>query len=347
MSWEVVRAFLFIMISHGNIIGHQKQVSQLMEDIEREHVAHAYLFVGPKHVGKFTIARWFARELLLRGVPPDDRERVSHSIDRLLHPDFLVLDQLWIEEICEDWALIAATSNVPQQHRAKAGVKTDVIGIDDIRAIQERLYEARMGQFSCCLVRSVERMQVASANAFLKILEEPPEGRVFVLTTQSLSDLLPTVVSRMRKIHFTELPDAQLQSLLHQCSEEERLFLLQCAHGAPGKLQHLLHNPDALRTERMMHAEALSFWRAEKLAQRLRLLKHLLKREGNADRFLFHLALTVRDPGVHVSSPARRSLHELCRSLQTNAHRELLVQRFALASMANDTKVDVKANVSW
>lgn len=326
------------MVSPTHIVGHHTQVMQLMDDMEKENVAHAYLFVGPPHVGKFTIARWFARELLLCDVPSEDREKVAHSVDLLLHPDFLVLDQLWIEDACEDWALIGATSNIPQQHRAKAKVKTDVIGIDDIRAIQERLYESRMGKFSCCLVRSVERMQVAAANAFLKILEEPPEGRVFVLTTHSLSDVLPTVVSRMRKIHFTTLPDAQLHSLLRECSQEERLFLLQCAHGAPGKLQNLLRNPDLLRTERMMHAEALSFWKAETLAEKLRLLKHLLKREKDADRFLFHLALTVRDPGVCVSSPARQSLHELCRSLQTNAHRELLVQRFVLAVMKDRVK---------
>ena len=321
------------MGSPDNIVGHQKQRAQLTDDMTCNNVAHAYLFVGPPHVGKFTIARWFARELLLCGVPPENQEEVTHSIDRLFHPDLLVLDQLWIEDACEDWELIAGTSNVPQQHRAKAAVKTDMIGIDDIRAIQERLHESRMGKFSCCLVRSIERMHSAAANAFLKILEEPPEGRVFILTTQSLSDVLPTVVSRMRKIHFTTLPDAQLHALLHQCTQEESLFLLQCAHGAPGQLQPLLHHPDLLRTERIMHAEAMAFWRSETLAEKLRLLKHLLKREKDADRFLFHLALTIREQGMSVSSPVRRSFHDLCRHLHTNAHRELLVQRFALSVM--------------
>lgn len=309
------------------------------------NVAHAYLFVGPPHVGKFTIARWFARELLLADVLPEKREEAAHAIHRLLHPDLLVLDQLWIEDICEDWERIALTSNVSQQHRAKGNspAKTDTIGIDDIRAIQERIYESRMGTFSCCLIRSAERMNAPAANAFLKILEEPPEGRVFILTAQSLGDLLPTVVSRMRTIHFTTLPEEELAVLVRDCTPEERLFSLQSARGAPGKLLTLLHDPDLLRTERMMRAEALAFWKSDALLEKLRLLKRLLKREHAADRFLLHLALTMRDSGTTLSPSVCRSFHDLCRDLQTNAHRELLVQRFVLAVMSDKAK----ANMSW
>lgn len=306
------------------------------------NVAHAYLFVGPPHVGKFTIARWFARELLLTDVLPEKREEAAHAIHRLLHPDLLVLDQLWIEDVCEDWERIALTSNVSQQHRAKGNpAKTDTIGIDDIRAIQERIYDSRMGTFSCCLIRGAERITAPAANAFLKILEEPPEGRVFILTAQSLGDLLPTVVSRMRTIHFTTLPEEELAELVRDRTPEERIFFLQCARGAPGKLLTLLHDPDLLRTERMMHAEALAFWKSDALLEKLHLLKRLLKREYAADRFLLHLALAMRDSGTTLSPSACRSFHDLCRDLQTNAHRELLVQRFVLAVMQDHAKENV------
>ncbi len=319
------------MADSPKIIGHARQIAELQSDLDSGHIAHAYLFDGPPSVGKTTVAQWFARELLLRDIPVEEREKVEHDIDRLLHPDLLVLDDLWIEDVREDWEVIARSSNMPQQHRSKAPrvMKTDTISIDDVRVIQQRLYETGQGYWRCCIIRSIERMRDEAGNAFLKILEEPPEGRVFLLTTEAFTSLLPTVVSRTRVLHFDRVPEAEMQSLTEDLSPEERHFLLHLAQGAPGVAKRLRDDPDQLRSERILHGNALSFWKAKRAGERLKLLTPLFKRGEESERLLLHLALTLREHNLDPAS--ERALAGLIRGLETNAHRQLLVQRFALA----------------
>ena len=80
------------------LLGHKSQQHDLLLDVQTGNIAHAYLFTGPAHIGKFTVAKWFAEMLLLDQVSFEDQERVLHDVARLLHPDLLVLDQLWMEE---------------------------------------------------------------------------------------------------------------------------------------------------------------------------------------------------------------------------------------------------------
>jgi hypothetical protein len=314
------------------IIGHESQLQALTLDFEKGNVAHAYLFVGRKHLGKFTVAKWFARQLLLAGVEEAaEQKRLEGQIDRLLHPDLLVIDLLWREGVCEDASLIAKASNIPQQHRVKAKAKTDTIGIDDIRALQERLHEVGTGQFRCCCIRSVERMQDEAVNALLKILEEPPEGVVFLLTAASTSLLLPTLVSRTRILRFFPLPPCTLQPLVARASDDDARFLLRLSQGAPGSLLHLRDDPDALRVERQRASQAAAFWDAPSFGRRLKLLEPLAERTEEADRFLLHLALALRtERGPHLPRRAE-AFAELMSDLETNVSRPLLVQRFALA----------------
>ena len=312
-----------------SIVGHDTIRSELERDLVTGNVSHAYLFAGPRHLGKMTLARWFAVELLSAGQPEEAGERIEHDCEKMTHPDLFVLDQLWIADQCEDWAVIAQTSNAPQQVREKKGVKTDTIGIDDIRSLQERLQETASGQYRCCIIRSAERLQTEAANALLKILEEPPAPLVFVFTTQALSSLPSTIISRMRLIRFQPLSHRELGSLLKGVEEEDRQFILHLAQGAPGIAQELKEDPEALRRHRIMHSSALSFWRTKSLKERLQILNPFLERGEEADQLLLHLALALRE---HSSSSQAwvHALHELAAGLKTNAHRGLLAQRFAL-----------------
>ncbi len=299
-------------------------------------MAHAYLFGGPANVGKMTTAKWFASQLLLQDVPPEERETVQRQIDRLLHPDLLVLDELWIEDINDDWEKIARSSNVPQEHRSKGGMRTDTISIEDIRVLQDRFYSTGSGTWRVCIIRSVERMQDEAANALLKILEEPPPGRVFILTAQSLDALLPTVVSRCRVLHFSRVPESLLRPILAEVPAEEVGFLLHLAQGSPGVIRRFLADPDALREEKTVHGQAMGFWSGLTLSDRLAALEPLWKRGPDADRFLLHLALTLRETPAERRAEHGRAYLALCRGLETNAHRQLLAIRFAYAVSKSD-----------
>lgn len=319
------------MVPPQKIVGHTLQREQLLQDLESNNVAHAYLFSGPRHLGKMTIARWFAKQLLSADCDEEEAKVLCTQADRLMHPDLFVLDQLWMEGVCDDWDIIAKTSNVPQAHRAKKpAAKTDVISIDDIRALQERLVETGTGTWRCCIIRSMERMQDAAANAFLKILEEPPPSLVFLLTTQSEASLLPTIVSRARVLRFRRLPRKDLLPLMDGVPEDDAQFVLHLSGGAPGVACTLRDDHEALRTHRQIHTAAASFWRAGGLRERLHILSPLYERGEESERLLLHLALTLRENAQH--SPCHAAaLQELADGLRTNAHRQLLAQRFALA----------------
>ncbi len=315
----------------SDILGHKTQLAALQQDLAQANVAHAYIFSGSPHLGKFTIAKWFAQELLCAGQSDEERALTQERIRHLLHPDLLIIDQLWIEDACEDFSIIAQSSNVIQQHRMKAKAKTDTISIDDIRSLQERMHEVGSGTYRCCLIRSAERMQVEAVNALLKILEEPPEGVTFVLTTQSFTSLLPTFISRSRVLHFTRLTDTELNPLLEGASDDERQFLLRVAQGAPGFIRRLRENPDLLRSEKQVYSSALAFWHSRSAIERLQLLAPLHERTKAADQFLLHLSLALREESMELPASSVRHLVMLCRNLETNVNRQLLTQQFVLA----------------
>lgn len=313
------------------LIGHAPQRAQLESDIETGNVTHAYLFAGPPSVGKFTLAKEFGIRLLQRAAPEDRRDDVAVRARKLIHPDFLVMDKLWMEEKQEDWDELAKFSNVPQRHRGKSPkiMKTDVISIDDVRALQERLYDTGETPVRVCCIRSVERMRDEAANAFLKILEEPPPGRVFLLTAASAERLLPTILSRTRILRFGAVPLPQIAQLLGDIPEDDRAFLLHVCRGAPGVALRLLRDPDLLRAERQLHTSAIAFWNERSLHRRLRTLAPLHERGEEADRLLFHLWLALRGH-PRAGTRAFEPLARLTRDLQTNAHRQLLAQRFGM-----------------
>ncbi len=318
-------------MDQNGIIGHERQLKDLQTDLTSGNVAHAYLFTGPPHIGKTLVARWFGTELLTEGLDEDARAQTLRDIERMLHPDFLSLDQLWIEDQMEDLDVIAQSSNISQAHRRKApAMRSDIISIDDIRVIQDKLQETGTGGRRVCFIRSVDRLQDAAANAFLKILEEPPVGRVFILTAGSETQLLPTIVSRARTVAFDRVADRLILPLLSDVPKEDRPFLLHLSQGAPGRAIALASDPDLLREERLMHSQALSFWGPMSLSERLKLLSPLAERGEEAERFLLHLALALREsPTADVSRAM--ALRKLIDRFQTNAYRPVMLQEFALS----------------
>lgn len=318
-------------MERSSVVGHARQIAQLENDLATGNVAHAYLFVGPDRVGKSTVARWFATELLTRGLEPSAKSAAERQIERLIHPDFLSLDQLWIEDVSENLDEIALSSNVPQSHRWKApAMRSDAISIDDVRVIQEKIVETGAGPRRACFIRGVDRLQDAAANALLKTLEEPPEGRTFLLTAATDSALLPTIVSRSRVLRFDRVPDADIAPLVRSVPADDRPFVLHLAQGAPGSAIALAEDPDVLRDERVMHAQATSFWGPMSTSERLKALAPITDKGGDAERFLLHLAVALRE------SPSRsvartNAFLRLVRRLETNAYKPLIAQEFVLS----------------
>ncbi len=317
------------------IIGHEKVQGELLSDIAHGNVSHAYLFVGPPHLGKFTVARWFAWRILADRKSPEDVSTIKDQVERLIHPDLLSLDALWIKDISEDWNVIGQSSNVTQQHRAKADSppKTDTIGIDDVRSLHSRLFETGSSPHLCCVVRSIERMQTPAATAFLKLLEEPPPRVVFILTAESEHAVLPTVASRTRVIRFHPVPQSGMLPLLQGRGSDDESFALHLSQGAPGTLIRLLGDPDTLRSKRQLHSQAKQFWQTGSLPERLAWILSFSDAKKDTSELLLHLGLTLREhPETEKREAMMRAYMALVTGLKTNAHRGLLLERFALAA---------------
>jgi len=214
-------------------------------------LGHAYLFAGPAEVGKYTAARLFGEQILMRDTA--DTSALRQQLHANSYPFFTTVDRLWIDGIAEDWDELARSSNFNQIHRSKAPkAKTDKISLADLTEILGRIHQAHDG-WHVVLIRSIERMTREAANAFLKTLEEPPPRTVFLLTTDHIALLLPTISSRCRVMQFgnvdTPSIEAKIKELHPNMSVGERSRIATFALGKPGRAIRLAGNPEVLAAQ--------------------------------------------------------------------------------------------------
>ncbi len=166
-------------MSFGEVVGQDRAVALLQRAVENDKVAHAYIFHGPQGVGKRLVAVTLARALNCdgEGERPCGDCIPCRKIDRGIHPDVALIEP--------DGANIR---------------------IEQIREIMRQVtmgaYEGRKRLY---ILDPAEALGLEAANAFLKTLEEPPLDTVFVLVTDKMNALLPTIISRCQHIPFTAL----------------------------------------------------------------------------------------------------------------------------------------------
>ncbi len=195
----------------------QTQWHNLAERLVQDSLPHALLLHGPAGIGKSDFADHFAHALLCQQ-RQDDGQACGH---------------------CSSCLLFAA-DNHPDIHLLEPEKEGGVVKIDQIRALIASLaLSSHAGGYKIAIIRPAEAMNIASANALLKTLEEPPSQTLIMLVAEQLSRLPATVRSRCQRLHF-QLPDtASAQSWLAQCLTEtegnvgEAQSLLTIANGAP------------------------------------------------------------------------------------------------------------------
>ncbi len=177
-----------------NIIGHEKEINILKNAVICGKVGHAFLFSGPAGVGKRLTAFAFGGALNCKNFNGDACGECPDC--RLLgtgnHPN-----------------LIFVSPTDKDGNEAPDGL----VKIDRVREIQNLLRFKADGR-KVVIVDGADRMQPVAANAFLKTLEEPPEGSVIILLSSCATGLLPTMVSRCQKINFRPLPKGAVAAFL-------------------------------------------------------------------------------------------------------------------------------------
>ena len=226
----------------STIVGHEWAVELMIGALARGRLAHAYLLIGPRHIGKTVLARTFAQALncLEGNSSPCLACRACQLIARDGHPDV---------------RLIRPTLS-------RSG-RTETLRIEQVRDLQKELalspYE---GCYRVAIFTSFEKASVGAANALLKTLEEPPDRVVLILTAESVDQLLPTIVSRCQVLTLRPLPLEKVEAaLLLQwgAGEEQARQLAHFSGGRLGLAVRLLSNPQLLeqRREKLDDLEAL------------------------------------------------------------------------------------------
>jgi len=202
------------------VIGQNRVVTLLQRSLEEESLAHAYLLVGPPHVGKMTLALNLAQALNCQATERPCGECAScQKIVSANHADVQV---------------IGLTQNVDS---AEAKLRTE-IGIDQIRQMQ---HSANLppfeGKYKIFIIEGAEFLSIEAANCLLKTLEEPTGKVVFILLTTNDRLLPATVVSRCQRLELSPLAATEVETALNSrwgIEPQKAKLLARLSHGCLG-----------------------------------------------------------------------------------------------------------------
>jgi DNA polymerase-3 subunit delta' len=196
------------------VVGQSRAVSLLQRSLERGSVAHAYLLVGPPHVGKMTLALDLARAVNCAAADPPCG-------------------------LCDTCQKIASGKYADVQVIGlNSGGSSAEISIDQIREMQHSSslppFEGRHKVF---IINGAELMSTEAANCLLKTLEEPAGGVIFIVLTTNGTMLPATVVSRCQQLELHPLPPSQVEAALNErrgIEMEKAGLLARLSHGCLG-----------------------------------------------------------------------------------------------------------------
>lgn len=178
------------------LIGQESIATTLKNSIKRGQLAHAYLFCGPRGVGKTSTARIFAKTINCMN-PGEDLEPCGECESCI---SFAQGRSYCIHE------LDAASNN----------------SVDDIRLLTEKvMIPPQVGKYSVYIIDEVHMLSSAAFNAFLKTLEEPPAHAIFILATTEKHKILPTILSRCQTYDFNRISVEDIVKNLTSIAKQE------------------------------------------------------------------------------------------------------------------------------
>lgn len=217
------------------IVGHDHAITELKSSLKAGRLSHAYLFSGPRHTGKATLAMNLAQALncvLTSDTPCDDCSQ-CRRIASGYHTDVEIIS--------------------PSQSTAKEPLRK-LVGIDSIRAIESRAYlEPYEGSYRVFIFADAESMSTEAANALLKTLEEPPPRCIFLLLTSQYERILPTIISRCRSVELSPLPLTKVLGYIadnYSVQQAQADKIARLSQGCLGWAILALANPNILEQRR-------------------------------------------------------------------------------------------------
>lgn len=224
MAYEVL-ARKWRPIQFEDVVGQEHVTRTLRNAIESGRVAHAYLFVGPRGIGKTSLARIFAKALNCSSGPT---VKPCGTCDNCR--EITVGNSLDVLEID------GASNN----------------GVDQVRDLRDQVqFAPSSGRFKIFIIDEVHMLSTAAFNALLKTLEEPPPHVKFIFATTEGDKILPTIVSRCQRFDLRRIQVPLIVERLRLICDAEKIVidddaLLAVARGADGGMRDALSALDQL-----------------------------------------------------------------------------------------------------
>lgn len=186
------------------VVGQEHITTTLKNAIRHQHLAHAYLFCGPRGVGKTTCARILARTINCE-TPTPDMEACGQC------PTCVSFQNNTSFNVFE---LDAASNN----------------SVEDIRSLIDQVrFAPQQGKYKIYIIDEVHMLSAAAFNAFLKTLEEPPAYAIFILATTEKHKILPTILSRCQIFDFKRITTQDTVNHLMSITNKEGLMAEEAA----------------------------------------------------------------------------------------------------------------------
>lgn len=196
MENYIVSARKYRPTTFESVVGQEALTQTLRNAIRTNHLAHAYLFCGPRGVGKTTCARIFAKTI--NCLNPTDENDACNQCESCTA--FNEQRSFNIHE------LDAASNN----------------SVDDIRSLIDQVrIPPQIGKYSVYIIDEVHMLSPGAFNALLKTLEEPPSYAIFILATTEKHKVLPTILSRCQVYDFSRITVADTIHHLHFVAQQE------------------------------------------------------------------------------------------------------------------------------
>jgi len=181
-----------------SVIGQTSITNTLKNAIRKNQIAHAYLFCGPRGIGKTTCARIFAKTINCQN-PGNNIEACNEC------------------ESCKSFN----ESRSYNIHELDAASNNSV---DDIRSLIDQVrVPPQIGKYSTYIIDEVHMLSASAFNAFLKTLEEPPAHAVFILATTEKHKILPTILSRCQIFNFNRIKNEDIVAHLAYVAKQENV----------------------------------------------------------------------------------------------------------------------------
>ena len=311
-----------------NYHGNERIVTALRGMLARRRVPHALLFAGPRGMGKFTLALMFAQAANCERLAAEGdfcgECAACLKIGELAGPAPLVERGLESRGASPDAATVERVPLILQSHpdvwllvpdpvRLRNPVARPVLRLGQLRAVQRAAQFVPAARRRIFLLEGAETMTEAHSNAFLKILEEPPETTTLVLLTAQPESLLPTIRSRCLQFFFAPLSEGDVEQVLEEhrkMAPAARRLAAQLSRGCPGAALSLdIEESRRLRREALELVERVAA--ARDFTQVFQLTGQLTKGEGmgfeNLLELFYNLFHDLLDAVSGVSTPALRN----------------------------------------